>query len=441
MLRGIGGIYVTRIVCKLSTEDSFSVEEDFIEYNINDNKSFTYTFWRKQLEYLPNFFSNSSLDLLYISLFVYGADRVILRDSADDCWSRNIKLYIPVLAVEKWNENKELLQNILNFLSGDTWELEFRLRNLTQTEMALKEKLEKNNLSILKVNKVCMFSGGLDSFIGAIDLLANNKQNNILFISHYGGGKGTKEYQDILRTKLIDRYGITENNFLAFYASAKNGIEDTTRTRSFMFFAHAISIASTYDTEVTLIIPENGFISLNIPLTNSRLGSSSTRTTHPYYLNLLQNLLRNLNLNIIITNPYQYKTKGEMIKECKDTLFLEKNIINTMSCSHPDQGRMNRETESCHCGNCLPCVIRKAAIKASNLVDKTRYRDENGPTANINYLSYFIGMKKFNRKWSFLTIQTSGPITNNINEFSELYIRGMEEVNNFLEDRSETVLP
>ncbi|MBG9912108.1 ATPase [Bacillus xiamenensis] len=433
---------MTNIVCKLEAEDRFNIEEDFIEYNINDNKSFTYTFWRKQLESLPSFFSETGLDLLYISLFVYGVDRIILRDLADDCWSRNIKLYLPVLAVDNWYENKGALENILNFLSGDTWELEFRERGLTKVEKKFKEKMEERNLRDLKVDKICMFSGGLDSFIGSLDILAEqSKENETLFVSHYGGGKGVKEYQDLLKVKLIEKYSIKESNFLSFYASAKNGIEDTTRTRSFMFFAHAISIASTFDRNITLIIPENGLISLNIPLTNSRLGSSSTRTTHPHYLNLLQILLKTINIKVTIKNPYQFKTKGEMAKECKAISFLKENIVNTMSCSHPDQGRMNGETEPLHCGNCLPCIIRRAAIKASNLVDMTRYRDENGRTATSNYLSYLIGLRKFDRKFSFLTIQTSGPITKNIKEFSELYLRGMEELNSFLEGHSEKFLP
>ena len=52
-----------------------------------------------------------------------------------------------------------------------------------------------------------------------------------------------------------------------------------------------------------LIVPENGFISINVPLTFARSGSSSTRTTHPYYFKLFQELLLNLGLNIEIFNP------------------------------------------------------------------------------------------------------------------------------------------
>ena len=64
-----------------------------------------------------------------------------------------------------------------------------------------------------------------------------------------------------------------------------------------MFFAHVIAIASGMGHHVDLYVPENGVISLNIPLTVMRLGSLSTRTTHPYFMGLMQNLLYGLGLD------------------------------------------------------------------------------------------------------------------------------------------------
>ncbi len=282
-----------------------------------------------------------------------------------------------------------------------------------------------------------MLSGGLDSFIGAIDLLEGAEEDGTLFVSHYGGGKGVKEYQDILREKLIDRYELTEGNFYSFYASAKNGLEDTTRTRSFMFFSHAVVLASSVNHPVKLVIPENGLISLNVPLTSSRLGSSSTRTTHPFYLSLFQRLLGNLKIIVNIWNPYQFKTKGEMIRECSGIEFLQKNIANTMSCSHPDLGRYARESEARHCGYCLPCVIRRSAIKNAGVQDETRYRDLDFTSldiAKMNYSSYMLGLTKFDSKLAFLDIQKAGPITQDLDRFSDLYIRGMKELIALLED-------
>lgn len=424
------------IVCKVHQEEKIQLETNYLEYNINQHSVFTYTFWNKNLLRMPRFFSNIGLDMLYVSLFVFGVDRIISRERTVDSWTRKFKLYIPVLEPDKWNRNKELVEEMLKFLSGDVWSLEFRHRDYTDIELKFKEKIEKAETSYTEINRICMFSGGLDSFIGAIDILKEeNEISNVLFVSHYGGGKGVKEYQDALRDKLVGNYRVGKDQFLSFYASAKKGVEDTTRTRSFMFFCHAITLATCFNSSIDLTIPENGLISLNIPLTNSRLGSSSTRTTHPYYLTMIQKLLYNFSVKVNIQNPYQFKTKGGMISLCKDLDFLKENIVNTMSCSHPDLGRLQGESQTSHCGNCLPCVIRRASIKKAGLADPTRYRDldfTSGETARMNLSSYKLGIEKYSSKLPFLQIQKSGPITTNIDEYAQLYSEGMGELKDFI---------
>ena len=336
------------------------------------------------------------------------------------------------MELEKWNSNRELLENMLTFLSGDTWNIQFRKRTLTENE---KKYLDKINTKQNDDNIVCMFSGGLDSFIGAIDILEENK--NVRFISHYGGGKGTREFQQYLKEVLKENYKIAEENFISFYAAAIEGIEDTTRTRSFMFFSHAVAIASTLSENVKLIIPENGLISLNIPLTYSRLGSSSTRTTHPHYMEMFKELLNKLGFRIEIKNPYQFKTKGEMVAECKNIELLKKCITKTMSCSHPDAGRMFKEVEAKHCGYCLPCLVRRAAIKKGLGVDNTEYRDKDfkiHKVAKENLNSYLIGIKKYNKNSIMMKIQLSGEIKDNISLYADLYNRGIEELKSVLEE-------
>ena len=88
-----------------------------------------------------------------------------------------------------------------------------------------------------------------------------------------------------------------------------------------------------------------------------------------------------------------------------------------------------------HCGYCLPCVIRQAAIKKSGIRDDSEYYDSScisGPNAKINLNSYRQGLNKFNPKYTFMTIQQNGPITENIDEYSELYERGMIELSDYI---------
>lgn len=417
--------------CYISEDENILKKADY-DICLENEKCYNFTFW-KRIMIFNSCPSLISLDLLYISLFVNGADKLISRELAEDSWKRSIFLYIPVLNIHEWEVNKFLLEKMLSFLSGDDWKICFRKRNLSEYEnhQLLRIKKHKQKKHSQYVDTVAMFSGGLDSFIGLIDCL-EERLNRTIFVSHYGKGKGTKEYQQKLKEEALNKYLIEDGMFYSFHASIYGGIESTTRTRSFMFFSHAIAIASTYQNINTLLVPENGFISLNIPLTNSRIGSSSTRTTHPEYFEYFQQLLYNLSINIRIVNPYKFMTKGEMILQCKNRDFLQQNLNNTMSCSHPDAGRHRGNKSTGHCGNCLPCIIRKAAILKGKMVDTSHYYDLTGPTALINYNSYVRGVIKFDSKKAMFLIQKNGMVKENIEEYSAIYKRGMEEMKELL---------
>lgn len=388
---------------------------------------------KQELKDLPNTITPEAIDLLYLSMFVFAADRKIRRVLGSDNWSRNIRLIVPVLCKEKWDAQASLIIDMLNFLSGDSWDLEFYKREPVDYEIKVEKHFARNGTKESTIDTICMFSGGLDSFIGAIDLLTQTK--NAYFISLYGGGKGTKPYQDILINSIMDKYKTDKSRFLQYYAAKINGEEDSTRTRSLLFFGHAVAVASCLRRHITLIIPENGLISLNIPLTYSRLGSSSTRTTHPYYMDLFQKLITRLGIDVELYNPYQFKTKGEMMIECKDQSFLKANYCYTMSCSHPDNERRYKRPP-CHCGICLPCLVRRAAIFRAGLIDASVYKDldfSGSPTAQILLNTYKIAVSKFKPQYSFLNIQNAGSITVNIVQYEELYTRGMNELIKFLE--------
>lgn len=123
-------------------------------------------------------------------------DRKVLRNKQNDNWSRTFELNIPVSDVEFWNSQKDLLHEMVSFLSGDSWQFSFRKKEvLDENDYYKSNKYKKAEAKTY--DTVCMLSGGLDSYIGAIDLLEKRK-NKVLFVSHYGGGKGTKEYQDMV---------------------------------------------------------------------------------------------------------------------------------------------------------------------------------------------------------------------------------------------------
>lgn len=429
------------IVCRIHEDDKFVKENADFTVDLFSKQQYHYTFWDKNKRqlYQGGNFSKSAIDLLYISLMVYYADRRVIRQKENDAWTRNIKLNIPVLELEKWNSNKALLEKMLSFLSGDLWTFEFRERELNSKEKRVIKGIKRKKTKH-QPKAICMLSGGLDSFIGAIDILS--KEKDIWFVGHYGGGKGVIQYQKNVIEKLISQYKLSSDQFYNFYASPVKPnkhvqMEDTTRTRSFLFFAHAIILGSAVNEDITLYIPENGFISLNIPFTNTRLGSSSTRTTHPYYMSLFQQLILNIGLKIKLCNPYQFKTKGEMIVNCNDSGFLKENISQTMSCSHPDLGRYDGDPRPSHCGNCLPCIIRRASIEFAYKTDESIYRDKDFQKkgASDNLRSFKLGIIDYTNKEidSALSIQLSGPIVDNIDKYCGVYYRGMNEMKSLLD--------
>lgn len=422
--------------CQLNEEDAFLVAGSEI-VPLHTKEKYAYTLWTRRkghLNMIPNFFKPEAIDLYYISLMVFYADRKVLRRVQPDAWTRCITVYMPVLSLDKWNANRQLLESMLDFLTGDHWHFNFRERTLNKYETLRKEVIQKSKKK-LSATEFCMLSGGLDSFIGATNLLASGHKP--IFVGNYNGGKGVSVYQMKVIDLLSSHFDYDKDRFYQFYAAPKSGKEDSTRSRSLMFFAHAILLASGMGNTVTLYVPENGVISLNIPLTVHRLGSLSTRTTHPHFMGMLKQLLAKMGLQIAIVNPYQFKTKGEMVKECLDTQFLKNNVKWTMSCSHPDLGRYKGDPKPSHCGCCLPCTVRRAAIMFAGITDTSKYRDKKykDPEHAINLKSYRLGFKSYidHPMHPLMAIQQSGPIAELHQDYANLYKRGMAELKNFID--------
>jgi hypothetical protein len=216
--------------------------------------------------------------------------------------------------------------------------------------------------------------------------------------------------------------------------------ENTERSRSFLFFSLAAFAASGFgEMESLIYVPENGLISLNIPLDPLRLGSLSTRTTHPFYMRSYNALLSKLGIRAKVTNPYVLKTKGEMVAGCKNQKFLGQYASITMSCASEAKLRW-RGLSPGHCGYCLPCLIRRASTLKWKKEDKTPYaldlteralnsKKQEGDTIR----SWQIAVDKLNGdlRRARILIHKSGPLGNDAKELEELaqmYLRGMNEV-------------
>jgi len=304
------------------------------------------------------------LDLMVLAAHVYAADTRVSRSSeSQDSWTREMRLVVPVSDKDRWEPAASVLVRMLNFLTGDRWVISFRTRPSRAATLVPRQAARLigppfDNLSLL--------SGGLDSLINAIDRLQEGCTP--LFVSHAGDG-ATSDAQNELFDGLKEAFPKRSFNRLRLWMSfpkdlvSGSGNENSTRARSFLFFALGIFAGSGLDMPFTLHAPENGLIALNVPLDLLRLGALSTRTTHPYYIARWNELLEKLAVPGKIDNPYWYQTKGEMVSACTNPELLRRLVPSSMSCSSPTKGRW-LGLEQQHCGYCLPCLIRRAALQA-----------------------------------------------------------------------------
>lgn len=388
-------------------------------------------------------------DLLHFAISVYATDLVIPRRLAGDRWRREIVLHLPVVDVAAWQSALEVGLPALEFLTGDSWTVELRERETPKPSAATAH-------NYADIDTVSLFSGGLDSLVGAIDLLADGRQ--IALVGHHGLGITNSVQGDVL-SELRSHFAGRFRSFLLYVQPPKPVLgyrevggtrkkvpdgEQTMRSRSLLFLSLGAAIASALPHRVPLVVAENGFISLNVPLTSARIGSASTRTTHPHFLSMYAAFLERLGLGLSIETPYRFQTKGEMLAGARNRVALDAASPRTMSCSHPEHGRFAGASLRSHCGYCVPCIIRRAATMATGVLDGTYRIDltdpdqrpaagtDSGSDVRAFEMAYLRRHLRGTRTAAF-DVLSSGPLPpEDVRSYAGVYVRGLSEVGRFL---------
>lgn len=415
-----------------------------IEMNKSSNVSINMVQIFKTLKFVP---SEKSLDILFFAIYVHLIDNLLPRDIlAVDNWQREIRIKVPVSEPLLWNNSKQIIVEALDFLTGDEWNIEFY--ELSE-KYFLNDELDLEDT--IQVENICLLSGGLDSLVGAIDLI--QEKDNILFVSHFdGAGANLNDQKDIFD---IFQSNTSKNiNLSQFHVYDGEAFYDThdgnLRARSLLFLGFALFHASNFNVN-RIYLPENGLISINIPLNESRTSSNSTRTTHPYFIKKLQDFLISIDINVEIVNPYQLKTKGEMLSECQNKVLLNSLINKTISCSHSKRKEpWTRRTGIRNCGYCIPCLIRRSSIYhygeletvetyGVNLdihelkLDKTTKPISKVPTdvlALINFLNKKYELSKYEREIALIAN------IDNMEETAKMLDRGYAELRKYIDDNA-----
>jgi len=295
----------------------------------------------------------------------------------------------------------------------------------------------RDRLDFEGMQSASLYSGGLDSAIGMLNLRAAGHKT--VLVSHAYRHDASRQ-EDLL--KRLNEPSVR----LALHAYPRQQLDYANdvqmRTRSFNFFAMGALVAATLaqnngkNRQVRLNIPENGLIAINPPLTNRRIGALSTRTTHPYYLGMLQQVFAVVGLGVELHNPFANMTKGEMILKCRDQIALKAIAWRTVSC-----GKWKRSGQQC--GKCVPCLIRRASFHAAAWQDKTPYKAPGDDLHKAlthsadtdDLMAMILAARRLPGQDLLSWVAKSGPLPRDVAERSALVDvvrRGMAEVENFL---------
>lgn len=309
----------------------------------------------------------SNRDFVRLGVATVLADKAHRRPRS---WERNLEIVVPMERPDRWTPSLAHLQRTLGFLTGDHWQI----RPVSVDLGALSPVADS-----ISAAQYMLLSGGADSLSGALVL---GSVDGTCFVSHTDAG------QHAVKSELRRLWG-AEAQGLTHYVQLRQDrakgpalAEATSRSRSLLFFALGLLAASV--DQKPLLVPENGFASLNVPLTPERTGSHSTRTTHPRYMADMREILGQVGAHNDLTNPFAERTKGEMFREVASRwghVNASSALSASFSCAKRTGLRVPKPTGTNHCGLCYGCLVRRGAFRAAGLTDETLYYAE--PTDSV----------------------------------------------------------
>ncbi len=338
-------------------------------------------------------------DLLEVATYVYVADQIVSRGGNrrfdyGKTWNRRLRFKIPVRENDIWSnaEVTQLLEDTLSFASGDTYRIEFvpLLEDKSPEFFNYSTDIKPEH----RFEEVVLFSGGLDSFAGAMEEIVGNGRLVVL-VSHQSNNK-LVGLQRRLYEYILDLFSTRLKPLhIPVIINKKKELtrETSQRTRSILYASLGASIAHMFDLNRVKFY-ENGIVSCNLSFDGQTPQARSTRSTHPKLLHLLSKLVSAiLETDFRFENPYFGKTKTEVCLRLKE-LQHEACIRATRSCAKSTY----RNPED-HCGICSQCIDRRFATLASECQEydpQWRYaldifRDELTNTHDRTMAAGFVG--------------------------------------------------
>jgi len=310
-------------------------------------------------------------DLLEIAGYIYAADRMTKRGNPSQVeyhsWSREFQFFIKVRDHKFWNKKSiaKNLSKLLTFVSGD---LSYNFTFLEGGKDAGQGNIFDNeNISLDKKENtaIALFSGGLDSLSGALELL-NTTDLNLILISHQSNNfMVTKIQKDIFNLLDKDFPGRLQRFPFTCSLHGERAVEETQRTRIFLYTVIAYSLMSLAD-EKSIYVFENGITSINFPKRQDMMNARSSRTTHPQTIYLLEQFFTSISSTPVkVSHPFFTFTKTDVFEKIKK--YGKLNYLNSTITCTKTFNVSKKESPAVHCGECSQCIDRRFASFSSSV--------------------------------------------------------------------------
>lgn len=304
-------------------------------------------------------------DLVRLAAYVYAADQLVSRGGLKDVygrhWQREFMLVVPVGEPRFWNldEVRARLGRVLSFLSGDRWHFFFCQGDPEAQQLPLDMA---EGVPLGDPDCVALFSGGADSLCAAVEAASVKGQRPVL-ISHRPAPH-IDARQKALVHELRCRFQRWDFPHISVWVHRKGSEarESTQRTRSFLYASLGAAVANQLGLR-DVLLPDNGVVSLNLPISGQLVGTLASRSTHPKFIGLFNDFVGAvLPGSPQIVNPLWTRTRAEVLEILKSAGMSEL-LQETISCT---QAR-GRPAAQPHCGGCFQCIDRRFGSMAAGL--------------------------------------------------------------------------
>ena len=302
-------------------------------------------------------------DLVDLAVAIHTSDRLAPQNLSEK--QRRLHVVLPVRHPELLSAEpfRTKLDDLLKWVTDSEWVFDFQRRIATQREV------EHQSLPIAPQGcEVALWSGGLDALAGLYTRLRMYLEKPFLL---FGTGSNDSVYarQERVATEVKSIFPGRSNLFRVPIRFNNSGVQrknKLSRARGVVFTLLGAACAHLMGQQV-LYVYENGIGAINLPYRESAVGLDHSRSVHPLTLLMVGDVVSELlGEEFQVQNPFLFWTKAEM---CKSLAKDGRNDLPplTMSCDSPYREK------PIQCGYCSSCLLRRQALAAASIEDRTRY--------------------------------------------------------------------